>query len=52
MNDPENKDLKPQDDTAEQPTAAAEESGDTGLTDDELGDAAGGIDGELIRPEG
>ena len=42
MNDPENKDLKPQDDTAEQPTAAQEESDGTELSDEELGDAAGG----------
>ena len=41
-NAPENTDPKKNDDTAEQPTAAAEESGDTELTDDELGDAAGG----------
>ena len=35
MNDPENKDLKPQDDTAEQPTAAQEESDGTELSDEE-----------------
>ena len=35
MNDPENKDLKPQDDTAEQPTAAQEESDGTDRTGDE-----------------
>ena len=43
MNDPENKDLKPQDDTAEQPTAAQQESDGTELSDEELGDAAGGL---------
>ncbi len=42
MNDPENKDLKPQDDTAEQPNAAQQESDGTELSDEELGDAAGG----------
>jgi hypothetical protein len=42
MTDPENKDPKKNPRTAEQPTAAAEESGDTELTDEELGDAAGG----------
>jgi len=41
-NAPENTDPKKNDDTDEQPTAAAEESGDTELTDEELGDAAGG----------
>ncbi len=43
MTDLENKDLKPQDDTAEQPTAAREESDGTQLSDEELGDAAGGM---------
>ena len=41
-NAPENTDPKKNDDTAEQPTAAAEESDGTELSDEELGDAAGG----------
>ena len=50
MNDPENKDLKPQDDTAEQPNAAQQESDGTELSDEELGDAAGGFLGVPHTP--
>ncbi len=46
-NAPENTDPKKNDDTAEQPTAAAEESDGTELSDEELGDAAGGIATEV-----
>ena len=44
-NAPENTDPKKSDDTAEQPTAAREESDGTELVDEELGDAAGGQPG-------